>query len=203
MFKSVRASVLNTELIHKRHERLARASAYLFRRKGYYNTTVAEIARLARISVGSVYRYARSKEDILFLIMSQIMGHYEVRVRPIVAEPLPPKEKLIRFVDAYIRHIDQDQDGVMVLYRDAHVVGKRIRSGLIQADRAIVGDILEIVRHGVAQGIFRALDPDMVAHNIIAVSHVWVLRRWRFPRDYTVSDYIRAQIPLILAQLGA
>jgi AcrR family transcriptional regulator len=163
---------------------------------------VEEIARHAGISVGSVYRYVRAKEDILFLIMRQIMTHYEVRVRPILAEPLPPQEKLIRFVEAYIRHIDQDQDGVMVLYRDAHALGRRIRSELVQTDRTIIGDIQEIIRDGVAEGIFRARDPDMVAHNIIAVSHVWVLRRWRFPEDYTVSDYIRTQIPLILAQLG-
>jgi AcrR family transcriptional regulator len=198
----VKTSILDPELVRDRHARLADAAAYLFRRKGYFHTTIADIAEQAQISVGSVYRYIRAKEDILVLIIRVVMDRYETHVRPILHQALPPDVKLARFVNRYIRHIEQARDGVMVIYRDAHVLGPRIRSALEETDRIIVGDICEIIREGVATGIFRSKDPNLVAHNVIAISHVWVLRHWRFPGTFSVSDYIRAQLPNIFAQLG-
>lgn len=198
----VASSVIDPELVRERHERLAEAAAYLYRRNGYYFTSVTEVAQRAGISVGSVYRYVRSKEDTLLLIMRMIMHRYERRVRPILQEPLPPQTKLARFIEGYLRHIDRERDGVMVMYRDAHVLGRQVRSDLEETDRVIIRDIRGIIHEGIETGAFRTENPDMVAHNVIAISHVWVLRRWRFPANLTVSEYVRTQVPLIMAQLG-
>lgn len=198
----MKAIVEDPDLVRDRQARLAAAGAYLFRRKGYAQTSVPEIARQAGMSVGSVYRYIRKKEDILLLILRAAMERYEVRVRPVFSAPLPPAEKLTRFIEAYLRHIDQERDSVLVMYRNVNALGAKALADLEGSDRAVTQDARSIIEDGMRQGVFRPEDPDLVAHNIVVIAHMWALRRWRFPKTYTVDDYIQGQTRLIICQLA-
>ncbi len=45
-------------------EKILGASLVLFTQRGYFNTSVPDIARTAQVSVGSIYHYFKDKEDV-------------------------------------------------------------------------------------------------------------------------------------------
>lgn len=45
-------------------EKVLGASLVLFTQRGYFNTSVPDIARTAQVSVGSIYHYFKDKEDV-------------------------------------------------------------------------------------------------------------------------------------------
>ena len=45
-------------------EKILGASLVLFTQRGYFNTSVPDIARTAQVSVGSIYHYFEDKEDV-------------------------------------------------------------------------------------------------------------------------------------------
>ena len=45
-------------------EKVLGASLVLFTQRGYFNTSVPDIARAAQVSVGSIYHYFKDKEDV-------------------------------------------------------------------------------------------------------------------------------------------
>lgn len=45
-------------------EKVLGASLVLFTQRGYFNTSVPDIARSAQVSVGSIYHYFKDKEDV-------------------------------------------------------------------------------------------------------------------------------------------
>lgn len=45
-------------------EKILGASLMLFTKRGYFNTSVPDIARTAQVSVGSIYHYFKDKEDV-------------------------------------------------------------------------------------------------------------------------------------------
>lgn len=49
----------------EKKQRIIEAGLKAFSEKGYYNTTTAEIARIAGVSTGIVYNYFKDKKDIL------------------------------------------------------------------------------------------------------------------------------------------
>jgi AcrR family transcriptional regulator len=49
----------------QRKQQILRAAADCFARKGFHLTTIDDICRAAEVSPGSVYRYFRSKDDII------------------------------------------------------------------------------------------------------------------------------------------
>lgn len=45
-------------------ERIIAAALQLFTRRGYFNTSVPDMAQAAQVSVGSIYHYFKNKEDV-------------------------------------------------------------------------------------------------------------------------------------------
>ena len=74
----------------EKRARLREAAEKLFRRRGYEQTTTREIADAAGIATGTLFLYARDKQDLLFLVMHE---HLRVTVDEAFAT-LPRKAKL-------------------------------------------------------------------------------------------------------------
>ncbi|MBW2678755.1 MAG: helix-turn-helix transcriptional regulator, partial [Deltaproteobacteria bacterium] len=68
--------VKNPALVDRRRRQIVEAAAKLFIAQGFHKTTTRQIARAAGFSIGSLYEYVTSKEDVLYLVCEFI--HTEV-----------------------------------------------------------------------------------------------------------------------------
>lgn len=85
-----------------RRTQLLRASARLFREKGYDGTSVRDIAQATGMQSGSwVYHFA-TKQDILAAVMDEGLVDALVRIEAIAAQALPPREKFAQLVRAHL-----------------------------------------------------------------------------------------------------
>ena len=58
----------------EKRARLKAAGLALFGEKGYENTSIDEIARRAKLAVGSFYQHFRSKRQLLLALMDELLG---------------------------------------------------------------------------------------------------------------------------------
>ncbi|HEX9207763.1 MAG TPA: TetR/AcrR family transcriptional regulator [Steroidobacteraceae bacterium] len=82
----------------RRHQ-LLRASARLFREKGYDGTSVRDIAQATGLQSGSWVYHFPTKQDILVAVMEQGLVDALARIEAIAAQDLPPRplfEALVR-----------------------------------------------------------------------------------------------------------
>ena len=68
--------VKNQALVAQRRRQIVDAAVNLFIDSGFHKTTTRQIARAAGISIGSLYEYIATKEDVLYLVCESI--HQEV-----------------------------------------------------------------------------------------------------------------------------
>src|SRR3972149_2594930 len=66
-----------------KRERILRAAIRIFSQKGYFNSKISEIARLAGVADGTIYLYFKNKDDLLISLLEEKMGEVvaEIRVR--------------------------------------------------------------------------------------------------------------------------
>ncbi len=64
-------------MLKKRRAAIAKVAFALFLRHGYHNTSVREIADEASISVGALFTYFTTKDDILFYIIDYSLSAIE------------------------------------------------------------------------------------------------------------------------------
>lgn len=82
-------------------EAIMQASLELFAKKGFYTTTIPDIAKSIGMSVGNVYNYFKSK-DILAKEIIKFISHYlGVKLKKINEEDISTKEKTKKIVEVY------------------------------------------------------------------------------------------------------
>ena len=62
------ASTKNAPLVENRHQQIVDGACKVFFEKGYHPTTIRDIAKACGMSMGQLYHYIRSKDDVLYLI---------------------------------------------------------------------------------------------------------------------------------------
>ena len=58
-----------------------------------------------------------------------------------------------------------------------------------------------MIQEGIDSGVFKKVDVDLAAYNIIIAAHMWVLKHWHFKKRLTLDRYIDLQLSNILDML--
>ena len=62
------SSSRNVRLVEKKHEQIVKGACRVFFKKGYHPTTIRMIAKSCGMSMGQLYHYISSKDDVLYLV---------------------------------------------------------------------------------------------------------------------------------------
>ncbi len=184
---------------HKRWE-IVKAAAGLFIRKGILNTGVRDIAEASGITVGTLYHYFKSKDDIItaFLDYAVIATNEFVRMTAEVLAKLQPEEAMKRAIRLYMEYTNEAQSIVLFWHQETRNLPPDQRKRLMENDVLLASLFEKLIELGRKQGIYKIKDAALAAHNIIVLSDMWAFRRWWLGRRYTAEQYIDKQTEFIL-----
>jgi AcrR family transcriptional regulator len=148
------------------------AAKKVFARKGYHGTTVADIAKAARLSYGSIYWYFDSK-DALFHALMEAEGQ---ALREHVTDALlttpahrSPDAPFRAAVQATFEFFESDRAVVKLLFRDSYALGDRFEKHLFGIYEGFISDIEKIVEDEQRRGRIIEAPPRMVAYSVAAL----------------------------------
>ncbi len=186
-------------------ERIADAAATLFLSGGYHSTSVREIAQRAGLSVGSVFNYFTSKEEILFFLFSRNQERTEATLRDqqaeferLKAEGVNPKDLLWLAYQSYVRLIEELRRYTVLGYQEMKSLTAAERRRLLEGEERIQHFLEEIIAYGVERGVFPPGDIDLKAHSLMVLSQSWAVRHWALKRFTKVDDYLTALKAIVL-----
>ena len=174
------------------------AASALFRRHGYYETTMQDIASQAGISVGLIYQYARNKEEVLLLVIEDIINDHARALPAAMAGLSDPVERLAAGFAAYCRVVDARRDAVLLAYRETKTLSRSGRDRLKALEMETNRLLADEVRGAIVAGQMVDADPQLVAHNLTVLAQAWALKHWALAPNQTLERYIAFQTMMIL-----
>jgi len=169
--RAVRRAVSDTEKQGCRTDILA-AAKKVFARKGYHATTIADIAKAAKLSYGSIYWYFDSKEALFHALVESegqaLRDHVTeaMLVTPARGSPDAPFRAAVRTTFEFF---ESDRALVKLLFRDSYALGNRFEQHLFGIFEAFIGDIEAIVADAQGRGLIVEAPPRMVACSVAAL----------------------------------
>ncbi|MGV9415885.1 TetR/AcrR family transcriptional regulator [Nocardia sp. NPDC003693] len=144
-----------------KHELLLKKAVELFHQRGYPNVSVEDIASAADLSAASaVYRYYRSKGDLLAAAFRRAADRVSGAIGPAVASSAGPAEALAKLVDLYVAGSFAERELTFVYYAEFGHVSAEERTMLRNVQRLIVAEwvrLLVAVRPELSDGEARIL----------------------------------------------
>ncbi|NIT13103.1 MAG: TetR family transcriptional regulator [Candidatus Dadabacteria bacterium] len=200
MLNTIKSKIKNKELLSAKRGEIINATSRLFVRKGFHATSVREIAKESGMSMGALYDYIRTKEDILFLVCDHIHSTVSTKLRESLGSNKPALQILKKAIKDYFKIIDENQDYMLLLYQETKSLSKKARKYIFNAENELTSIFEDILRQCVREKTIRISSKmcKIVAHNIMVTGHMWAFRRWALHNNFSISTYTNYQTEILL-----
>ncbi len=195
-------SANNVKGTAEKRQRILDAAVAEIARHGYYQTTVAMIARRAGVADGTIYLYFKNKDELLFSIFDRAMSRFIRQGQAELPDEGGAEQKLRRIIQLHLSLVGADQDLAIItqveLRHSLHFMDQLSRSQVGE----YLGIIADVVKQGQQEGIFKAgTDPLFAAKAIFGIldemATDWVLSR----RNVRLETKAEAVAELLLGGL--
>src|SRR5690625_7565598 len=103
---AIKSSVKDIELVERRRKQIIESAITLFKDKGFHRTTTRAIAKETGFSIGTLYEYVRTKEDVLSLVYEAINDRVYKHSKDSLLLKEDTLENIYRYIVSYYRLID-------------------------------------------------------------------------------------------------
>jgi AcrR family transcriptional regulator len=186
---------------NKVRRKIIDAASALYARKGFTATSIQEISEKAGVSLPVTYHYVKKKSEIMLMIMEDVLSIFQHSLTKQIKGSDDPLEKLGIAVVLYFRVVDKQKEKALLIYQKSNSLEKASKSRVMQLEVEVSNIFGEIIREGIEQGVFKQVDVDLMAYNIIMMAHMWILKGWHFRKRLTLDKYIDLQLRTIMDAL--
>ncbi len=192
--------VKDQQLIKVRRAQMIKGAVKLFIEKGFHRTTTREIAKEAGFSIGTLYEYIGSKEDILYLVCDDIYMEVSKRLKKQLSENGTHLERLKQAITSYFHIIDDMSDEVLVMYQETKSLQKDALKYVLEKEKEMVEMMQNLIQQCIQSGelTMNEQESKLLAHNILVQGQMWTFRRWSIRKLFTLDEYISIQIKQLL-----
>jgi len=200
----VPTQIKNPDLVLERRRQIVDSTVHLFVEHGYHKTTTRMIAKAAGFSIGSLYEYVGSKEDVLYLVCEAIHAEVERAVEEALSGSVRGKETLAEVIREYFLVCDSMSDHVLLMYQVTQFLSEKWQKRALENELRITEIFIQVLTRLSGKGDFPVLDEKtvkMLGHNISVLGHMWAFRRWDLGKNLTIEEYIKFQTDFVLGNI--
>lgn len=197
VMKRIPTNIKNKSLVKKRRQQIFEAAMKLFPQKGYHPTTLREISKETGITLGNLYNYINTKEDILYFIQeraTQAVLEVISRKQDGTSDPVV---KLKRLINSELDMVDKYQDLILLIYRESPTWSKELLHTSLETEKHHVKQYEKVIAEGIKRGVFNASNARILANMVITLINTWVLRRWDLAARVNIEDMKRCILDVV------
>jgi TetR/AcrR family fatty acid metabolism transcriptional regulator len=150
----VRTATNRVEKNHKYHQ-ILEAAIKVFARQGFYQSTVAQIAKEAGVADGTIYLYFKNKDDILVQFFDYKTKQVFDSFRAEVARADSSLEKLKYLIRRHLEEFQQNRETAVVYQVETHQNSRLAEPQIREMSQMYRDLISEIVEQGQQEGTIR------------------------------------------------
>jgi TetR/AcrR family transcriptional regulator, cholesterol catabolism regulator len=155
--------------------RIKLAATELFAEKGFHGTGVTEIGDRAGIQRGSLYYHIKSKDDLLWQIISDHLRASAAAVKGIAESDTQPQEKLRALIRHQVAFVIERRLEMVIFQRDRDAVTGARALAMREMLDAVTDQWRRVVHEGHQAGAFVTADPVVINAllSMVNMTHVW------------------------------
>jgi 3-oxoacyl-[acyl-carrier protein] reductase len=194
---TIPTTIKSKELVEKRREQIALAAISLFSKKGFFKSTLKELAEEAGISHGNIYDYIGTKEDIFYLLHKYIDKLAIDALHRSVKNIDDPLERLRRMVRTEFNLMYEWADAILLIYQEGHVLNKTLLKKMLQRETTHMRLYESALEEAIQRKHIRECNVRAISHLIKSMVDTWVLKRWDLRDKLTQLEMEKSILDLV------
>ncbi|RLB24238.1 MAG: TetR/AcrR family transcriptional regulator [Deltaproteobacteria bacterium] len=188
--KEVKTRIKSSKLIQERRRQIIEGAIRVFTAKGFHGATVREIAEEAGLTMGSLYNYVESKEDIIYIVYDYITEILRNEVKQAIKGLSDPKQRLKVAILENLKSIHRYQDIVMFIYKESAHLDKESLYDVLTRETEYIQLFEDLVRD-----YFKDVPIDekyvrLAGDLLTYIPVIMTFRRWSLRRRFSSIEEI-------------
>ena len=203
-YRSITREVkINKKNKHNKYHLILEAAVKVFARQGFYQSTVAQIAREAGVADGTIYLYFKNKEDILVNFFDYKTKQVFERFRAEVDKAESGLDKLRNLVRRHLTEFQRDRDMAILYQVGTHQIDRLAEDQIREMSKMYQDIVSEIVEVGQQEGSIRkdlyvGLVKRFILGGVDEVINTWL----HSERDYDLASMADPLVELFIRGIG-
>lgn len=175
-----------------RRKHIMSVAARVFAEKGYYATTIADLAQAAGIAKGTIYWYFNNKRAIMLAILDDMSREITGTFGKILSEAPDGLEALLRCIQPALELLETHGPIYLMYFLEIGSTDNSIKEKFQQIYKAVHVGAKVAVERGMREGRIRDLNPDIAAYAVMGlverVSEISGLSNLRVPIEDRAAE---------------
>jgi len=167
-------------------EEVLSAAEKVFAAKGFFPTTMSDIAREAEFGTGTLYKYFKSKEELYFTLIDEKVEEINRLVKTELLQKTSAVERIKKVLGLQFEFFERKRDFFKIYISERNrfewTVKDDLGKGLHEKMVAYINILAEVMRQGIKEGKFRPLNPMDLAHTLVGIVNSFVFE-WLISRE--------------------
>ncbi len=167
-------------------EEILSAAEKVFAAKGFFLTTLSDIAREAEFGTGTLYKYFKSKEELYFTLIDEKVEEINRLVKDELSQGNPAVQRIKKALELQFEFFEQNRDFFRIYISERNrfewTVKDELGKGLHEKMVAYINILAEVMRQGIERNEFRSMSPLDLAHALVGIVNSFVFE-WMISRE--------------------
>ena len=192
--------VKKEEKVVKNLERIFSATLRISNRKGFQAMSMRDLSREANLSMGALYSYFASKEELVAMLQNQRRSVTKRILDERISQESRPSARLRAAILTHLYLSEAMQPWFFFSYMEAKNLSQKEQDLAVASELYTEKLLADILDQGQTQGIFELRDPLLTASVIKAMLQDWYLKRRKYAkRRVSVDQYARFVLEFVEA----
>jgi len=184
--------VKKEDTVVKNLERIFSATLKISNNKGFQAMSMRDLSRETHLSMGALYSYFASKEELLGMLQNQRRTVTQRILEQRIAQESKPAARLRAAILTHLHLSEAMQPWFYFSYMEAKNLSKKEQDLAVASELYTEKLIADILKQGQVQRDFELRDPQLTASVIKAMLQDWYLKRSKYARrGISVDQYAR------------
>jgi TetR/AcrR family transcriptional regulator len=183
-------------------EEILSAAEKVFAAKGFFPTTMSDIAREAEFGTGTLYKYFKSKEELYFTLIDEKVEEINRLVKSELSQKTSAIERIRKVLGLQLEFIEQNRDFFMIYISERNrfewTVKDDLGKGIHEKMVTYIDTLAEVMRQGVKEGEFKSINPIDLAHALVGIVNSFVFERLISREHYPLISKLDTVLEIFL-----
>ncbi len=184
-------------------EEILSAAQKVFAVKGFFPTTMSDIARQAEFGTGTLYKYFKSKENLYFTLIDEKVEEINCLVRAELSQQkTSARERIEKVLQLQFEFFERNRDFFRIYISERNrfewMVKDELGKGIHEKMVTYIKILSQVIEEGIREGEFKPVNPLDLAHALVGIFNSFVFEWLISPQSYPLSSKMETVLEIFL-----
>jgi AcrR family transcriptional regulator len=207
LYNSHPFTIRNQKIAVKNLQKICEATFLLANEVGFQAMTLRQLSKQTGMSMGGLYAYIKSKDDLAELVYTFLNRYCEDKITELVKAEHAADQTLIVLIHSHLYMSEILQPWFYFAFMETKNLSKQHKGVAINSELTMENLLLSTILAGQKDGLFNIENnssekAQLIAALIKAMLQDWYLKRWKYKkRKVSVDDYANQVVEMSLKYL--